>query len=121
MQYVIWFYIGLLIKGSKTKHSFCVLILFALLVIKVMLNVVYGLAIVLTLYYLVPNKENKFMSFFDKYSYGIYLFHSPLIYIAYTYAPNINPLLMFAINFFGMGGVALFISFIVKSRNIINI
>lgn len=121
MQYVIWFYIGLLVKSCNTKHASCVLILFALLVLKVMPNVVYGLAIVLTLYYFVPNKENKFMSFFDKYSYGIYLFHSPLIYIAYTYAPNINPLLMFTINFFGMGGVAFLLSYIIKSRNIINI
>ena len=92
-----------------------------MLVAKVLPNAVYGLAIVLLLYYLVPNKENKVMSFFDKYSYGIYLFHSPLIYIAFTYAPNIEPWLMFVINFLGMGSVALLLSYIIKSRNIIKI
>ena len=121
MQFTIWFYIGLLIISSNTKTCFFVLILFALLVLKFMPHFVYGLVIVLALYYLVPNKENKFMTFFDRYSYGLYLFHSPLIYIAYTYSPNINPLLMFTINFFGMGGVALLLSYIVKSHNIINI
>lgn len=121
MQFIIWFYIGLLVKSSNRNTCLFVLILFALLVIMVMPSFVYGLIIVLTLYFFVPNIENKFMSFFDKYSYGLYLFHSPLIYIAYTYAPNINPLLMFTINFFGMGGVALLLSYIVKSRNIINI
>ena len=92
-----------------------------MLVAKVLPNVIYSLAIVMILYYLVPNKENKVMSFFDKYSYGIYLFHSPLIYIAFTYAPNISPLLMFAINFIIMGSVALLLSHIVKSQNIIKI
>ena len=91
------------------------------MVYKIMPNVAYGWTIVLALYYLVPNKESKLMAFIDKYSYGIYLFHSPLIYIAFTYAPNIEPWLMFAINFFIMGGLALLLSYLVKSRKLIYI
>lgn len=121
MQFIIWFYLGLLARSTSTKFFLCMIILLAMLVAKVLPNVIYSLAIVMILYYLVPNNENKVMSFFDKYSYGIYLFHSPLIYLAFTYAPNISPLLMFAINFIVMGSVALLLSYIVKSRNIIKI
>lgn len=121
MYFIIWFYLGLLIRSTDTKFFLSLITLLVLLIVSVLPNVVYGLAIVLTLYCIVPNKENKVMSFIDKYSYGIYLFHSPLIYIAFTYAPNIDPLKMFFINFFLMGGVALLLSYIVKSRNIIKI
>lgn len=44
------------------------------------------------------------------YSYGIYLFHSPLIYITAFKFPNINPWLMLFVNFIVFGGIAYFIS-----------
>lgn len=47
------------------------------------------------------------MEYISKRSYGIYLIHSPLIYITYTYIPNANPIIIFLINFFVGGFISL--------------
>lgn len=53
-----------------------------------------------------PDRKLPVMSDISKESFGIYLFHSPLIYITFTYLPDIHPLLMLLINFVGFGTLA---------------
>lgn len=78
---------------------------------------VYLSVLVLVLFYkLVPSLKNKFLDEISKRSYGLYLFHSPLIYITATFYPNINPWLMLFINLICFGGIAYFIT-IVLSRS----
>ena len=61
---------------------------------------------VLSFYALVPDFRNKFINAISKRSYGLYLFHSPLIYLAAVFCPNINPWLMLFINFICMSMIA---------------
>jgi len=62
--------------------------------------------ILASLYICIPKSSNGLIKKISDNSYGLYLFHSPLIYITATYLPNINPLLMVFINFFVFGGIA---------------
>ena len=52
-------------------------------------------------------KCSKFVTLISKYSMGIYLLHSPLIYITYAFIPNILPIKVVLINFGFWGSVAL--------------
>lgn len=69
-----------------------------------------ALAIVLTLYAVVPRKSCQAVRIIGRNSFGIYLFHSPLIYITFCYFPNENPYLISCLNFFLWGGTAFFLS-----------
>lgn len=69
---------------------------------------------VLGCYIIVSPKENAILRELSKNSYGIYLFHSPLIYFMYMMCPNVNPLLMFAVNFFLCGMLCLGIIYLVR-------
>lgn len=62
--------------------------------------------VVILCYILIPNNSTKIVAAISKNSYGIYLFHSPMIYITALCCPNINPWMMLFINFFVFGGVA---------------
>ena len=48
---------------------------------------------------------------------GIYLFHSPLVYISFTYWPNIAPMAMAAINLIGFGSVAYMLTNLIRATN----
>lgn len=62
--------------------------------------------LVILCYILMSSSSNKVITAISENSYGVYLFHSPMIYITALYYPNINPWLMLFINFFVFGGVA---------------
>lgn len=72
---------------------------------------------VVSSYLLLPASTNRFMKSLSDNSYGIYLFHSPLIYITYTYFTNSSPWLVLFLNFIVMGGLAWLLTIVVsKSR-----
>lgn len=48
---------------------------------------------------------------------GIYLFHSPLVYISFTYWANIAPMAMAAINLIGFGSVAYMLTNLIRATN----
>lgn len=58
--------------------------------------------------------DNRFLNLVSSCSFGIYLFHSPLVYITYTYWRDINPLFVFLINFVLFGSLSLFLTMLVK-------
>ncbi|MBP3841849.1 MAG: acyltransferase [Bacilli bacterium] len=43
--------------------------------------------------------NSNIIKYISNNSYGLYLFHSPLIYISFRFFPNINPIFMLVINF----------------------
>ena len=45
---------------------------------------------------------------------GMFLFHSPLVYISFTYYPNINPILMILINFICFGFLSSLITELIR-------
>ena len=77
----------------------------------------YQALIVLTigsLYALVPGEVCRGTRVLADYSFGLYLFHSPLIYITFTYLLNAHPAIVVSINFFVCGTIAFLITWVLK-------
>lgn len=66
----------------------------------------------------IPQKANRLTEKISKNSMGIYLFHSPLVYISFTYWPNIAPIAMAAINLIGFGAVAYILTNLIRTINL---
>lgn len=69
---------------------------------------------ILLIYKITPGRKLKFISIISVTSFGIYLFHSPLVYITYMMIPNASPLIICATNICAWGGVALALTLCVK-------
>lgn len=65
-----------------------------------------SVVVLLMFYYYMPSFSNKFVNEISNRSYGIYLFHSPLIYTTAFLCPDINPWLMLFLNFVVFGSIA---------------
>lgn len=65
-------------------------------------------------YNLIPNKNNSFLGYIATNSFGVYLFHSPLIYLTYCYAADVLPLGVLIINFLLLGGISLAMTHIIS-------
>lgn len=74
------------------------------------ITLVFSVISVFTIYMLMPQHSTKFLQLISKDSMGIYLFHSPMLYISFTYWPDINPILMMLINFIGFGSIAILLT-----------
>ena len=133
-QNLIWVYYGTILfekEGLITNivKKYKILILFAILVmigskfvIDLKLDAICALLFISAVYGLVPNSINDSWIALSKYSFGIYLFHSPLIYITYSFFNNKNPLLVVFLNFIVFGVLALLLSMLIdktKARIII--
>lgn len=77
-------------------------------------------SLIILLYFLVSAcRTSVFVNLISKYSMGIYLFHSPLIYFVYSYYPNLLPVVVVFINFVCMGLLSFSIThFFVKNKHI---
>lgn len=73
---------------------------------------------VASIYCVIPQKANRLTEKISKNSMGIYLFHSPLVYISFTYWPNIAPIAMAAINLIGFGAVAYILTNLIRTINL---
>lgn len=77
-----------------------------------------SVVLVICLYLIVPKRSNKLINSISDRSYGIYLFHSPLIYLTATYCPNINPRLMLLLNLGLFGGMAYYITVLLSNSSL---
>ncbi len=120
--YAFYFYLGTLInkyqKISLNKYII-ILILLNIILLKCFcdLKIFEYLLIVFTIiliYKIIPNQESKILKIISENSYSIYLFHSPLIYITFTYLKNANPIIVIFINFILFGGMSLLLSIIIE-------
>lgn len=69
---------------------------------------------VLGCYMAISANKNRFLMRLSKDSYGIYLFHSPLIYFMYTIYPDANPLVMLFVNFFLCGCASVCVVYLIR-------
>ncbi len=122
-NYLIWFALGYFLffrqaivsriyqfKPIKPVMILCNIGLFVLFLKKgsasaIMLLVLKAITVT-NFFELMPSKTNKLMKAIDKNSFGIYLFHSPLIYITAALVPNLNPFIIVTVNFFLFGCIA---------------
>lgn len=127
LKYTLWFYFGYFVKKQSFEYQIKyknILIIFTLIFILayfytynsnayISLGFKYMvcLTIIPLMYNMISNKKIKIIENISNYSFGIYLFHSPLIYISFRYFSDINPLLMLLINFSFLGLIAYFLSY----------
>lgn len=67
---------------------------------------VTGMLLLLTLYLWTPEGTTPFTGFLSNHSFGIYLFHSPLIYLTCSQIPDAHPCIVILLNFVGFGGLS---------------
>lgn len=126
MKFIIWFYLGYLIneyeKILRSKRIYTVIVcIFSITIILLYIttgkNIIqYAAAFfsVIALYLVVPEKTSGILRLINKNSFGIYLLHSPLLYISFSQYPNINPFIMVFINFVIFGTVALGMTILIR-------
>lgn len=118
--YSIYFYLGFVIYKYEEKilriNKIAISILAILLIIaslifnNVYFNILTAIVIILMFNVIASSKTNKYIDRISTDSFGIYLLHSPLVYITYTYLSDANPLLVVFINFFVFGFIALLLT-----------
>lgn len=127
MRYIIYFYMGYLsfriLECNKKidRHRIFLIISMTLLILcRVFISSIHIIFIFvsfLSLYVLLPNLPNRintFLQVISENSFGIYLLHSPLIYITYSFFKTWNPMVVIAINFLAFGGLALLMSIYIR-------
>lgn len=76
--------------------------------------VVIRVIMVIALYLMIPSKSSKAIEFLSSYSYGLFLFHSPLIYITFAYLPNAHPAIVVGINLLVFVPLSILLTWIFK-------
>lgn len=129
--YLFWFFLGYLFNKYSGElfvlnicqkqiagiiSIFLFIFLFYLNIEKGSTLTYYGAAFfgVLALYICTPDKTNKYISAIDENSYGIYLFHSPMIYITFTFLAEKNPYIVVLINVLGLGAISMILTMIIR-------
>lgn len=121
--YMFWFYLGYLINENsrrlfccerkyRTFIGICCVIAFTVCFMLYNDNhsetFYYSAALfgVLSMYTLIPKKSNRIMKFISRNSFGMYLFHSPMVYITFKYWGELNPYFVIMFNVFCLGSIA---------------
>lgn len=139
LQYLFWFSYGYFIAkiGFATrcfnKTKMCCIILFLVLliflylfifdnssyyIICIILKYIINLILLPFLYIIIPSKSNKFVQNISKYSFGIYLFHSPLIYFVFYSDIVYYPILTIFINFVLLGFLSYVLSYLLYNSKL---
>ncbi len=124
--YYVWFSFGFLINKHQytierflRRKEYLILILGIILVITYIIGlqsfsfITRGVLIV-TSFLMAPNRSSNLSDFLSNNSFGIYLLHSPLIYITFALIPNAPPFLVVFINFVIFGGIAAALTTLIK-------
>ena len=73
---------------------------------RVLLSLLMKGLCVINAYGVIPGKSCRIVEKIDRNSFGVYLFHSPLIYITYATIPDANPVLVVFLNLVVFGALA---------------
>lgn len=126
------FFIGYLIafnnyyfESIQNQKTFSVISLFILIilfkissiVLHYNLNHLISICIIILLFLCSPNKRIKFIECVDKNSLGIYLFHSPVIYILYDNLSFLHPFILVPLNFITSIAISLLLIFLIRKFN----
>lgn len=128
LYYLIYFYLGYFIykipkndyiNNIVNKHKvLSITILFTFILLTIIVPSYYkiifiSLSIIL-LFFIIPNKKNSLLNYISTNSFGIYLFHSPFIYITFKYLTNYNPIIVISINFILFGCLSILITELIR-------
>ena len=73
------------------------------------------IVLVISLYLIIPPDINKVATFLSDNSFGIYLFHSPLVYITFSFFADANSVFVIALNFLVFGALSVYITIVLRS------
>lgn len=74
----------------------------------------FSMIFVVLCYALVPRRTTRTLSAISRNSMGMYLFHSPLCYISFTFFPSVPPYVMLLVNFVGFGAISFALTELVR-------
>lgn len=126
LQYYCWFYFGVVIshekkKLQKIKWIWKVMSVVVLTVISLLTTRAIGvfgyfsaMSWLILLYSVNMKKNNSLVEKVAANSFGMYLLHSPLVYITYMYFNDAHPFWVIIVNFFVWGGVTLLVASIMR-------
>lgn len=133
LHYAIFFYLGFLFHKNSVTPKRKIWILLPYLIFLIIYNFfsfhscfdnIFILLLQLILVYLLfiidfkKYAQISFISEIANQSYGIYLFHSPLVYITFSYFTNIHPIIMIFINFILFGSISFLATKIIRSTKL---
>ena len=129
-EYSFWFYLGFCLNkyfslGKKNDSykklyvPYLCLLTGALMIYRIthetqVIKVITTICVIILPYIIMPSKTNRVTEYLDRNSMGMFLFHSPLVYISFIYYPNINPILMVFINFICFGFLSSLITELIR-------
>lgn len=127
MNYAFYFYIGILLNKyeeiiNHKKHQWLKLAI-PLTLLSMIITIYFESEIltywtacltIIVLYEILPNRTNKILNLISDNSFGIYLLHSPLVYITYAHLSNASPIIVVGLNFIVFGSIALLLTIIIR-------
>ncbi len=133
--WLLWFSVGYILNARKElflKIYHFIGVKWLLLAANVALLVLYMLGkpmgVILSLimrglcivnaFGMIPKKSCDVLERVDRNSFGVYLFHSPLIYITFALIPNAHPVLVVTLNLVVFGVVAYFLTELVRKTKL---
>ena len=123
--YLIFFYLGILFNKynliSNLKTYYSIIIILILIIYNLFINNSLILLLVQFISLILLFKIDftklgklKIINCISNNSYGMYLFHSPLVYLTFKFLPNISPILMIIINFIVFGSISYIITYLIR-------
>ena len=123
--YLIFFYLGILFNKynliSNLKTYYSIIIILILIIYNLFINNSLILLLVQFISLILLFKIDftklgklKVINCISNNSYGMYLFHSPLVYLTFKFLPNISPILMIIINFIVFGSISYIITYLIR-------
>ena len=123
--YLLFFYFGGLLnrwksleKSSTRIKKLTAVALIVLIFVGYFSPSIYRIPISLLMipcsYILIPDRNIISLGFIASLSFGIYLFHSPLIYLTYKHFNFLNPWIVLFINFILFGLIASLITYVIR-------
>lgn len=119
-QYWVFFYTGLLLKKYELTRRMPLsglILIFTIFIVGGVfceIPIITSLCLVFLFLYYVPNTTSNVVQRISANSYGLYLFHSPLVYFMFMYYPNVHPFIMFFVNFFVCGSIAYLLTSLIR-------
>lgn len=131
-MYLFWFFLGYLmnkysekitIAGHGPERTRIGLISMILCVVFFIMDCIDATSItyyataffgVIAVYSCMPDTTSRVTEVIEKNSYGIYLFHSPMIYFTFTFLAEQNPYMVVLINVIGLGAISIGITCLLR-------
>lgn len=104
-------------SSSASKILLFIVIMLTAVIDTIVLNradILVTVIVIYSFYLAMPDRSVKVLNSISKNSFGMYLFHSPLIYITFTFFPNGAPYKVVAMNFILWGTLSYCITSVLR-------